>query len=149
MVQVEDDRLTLRIARPYAEAIGIAVFAFARLEWTAVQCCQALEPGSIEALSDRTAGRVADTLKHLARSLPESPRRARLLEQADAFQAYTRTRNNLLHARPGTDAAGDACLYRDGDAWTLSELHAVANAFVACGTRLEALLAELPLIQPD
>lgn len=133
---MKDDRLRIEVDPDYASALGLAVYAFASLEWNAVQCCERIEPGSIDALSDRTAGRVADTLRHLAGQLPPSRASERLEIAAADFQALVRSRNNLLHAKPGTNTNGDHRLFRDGDQWTPEELAAVADAFTSCGMRL-------------
>ena len=133
---MKDDRLKIEVDPAYASALGLAVYAFAALEWNAVRCCERIEPGSIDTLSDRTAGRVADTLRHLAGQLPPSPARDRLNSAAADFQALVRSRNNLLHARPGTNTNGEHCLFREGDQWTPDELAAVADAFTSCSMRL-------------
>ena len=137
---MKDDRFRIAVDPGYTSALGLAVYAFASLEWNAVQCCERIAPGSIEALSERTAGRVADTLRHLAKSLPPSDGQEALEQAAADFQAYSRTRNNLLHAKPGTNGAGEARLFRDGDQWTLEEIESVADAFTRCGMRLAAWL---------
>jgi hypothetical protein len=126
----------------YTSALGKAVFEFARLEWLAVQCCDRIRAGSIEELSERTAGRVADTLLHLARQLDPSPAAAALQEAALDFNAYVGTRNNLLHAKPGFNADGEERLFRDGDQWTIAELDAVSLAFHRCAARLESWLRD-------
>jgi hypothetical protein len=129
--------------REYTSALGIAVFEFARLEWLAVQCCDRIRDGSIEELSERTAGRVADTLLHLARELPPSPAAGELQEAALEFRAYVGTRNNLLHAKPGFNAEGQERLFRDGDEWTIAELNAVSASFQRCGVRLQGWLEDV------
>lgn len=133
---MKDDRLKIQVDPAYASALGLAVYAFAALEWNAVRCCERIEPGSIDTLNNRTAGRVADTLRHLAGQLPPSPTRDRLDSTAADFQALVRSRNNLLHAKPGTNAHGEHRLFRDGDQWTQDELAAVADAFTSCSMRL-------------
>ncbi|MDQ3140056.1 MAG: hypothetical protein M3Q15_04965, partial [Pseudomonadota bacterium] len=133
---MKDDRFRIRVDSDYASALGLAVYAFASLEWNAVQCCERIDPGHLEALSDRTAGRVADTLRTLVRAMPVSEGHAALDRAARDFQAFARTRNNLLHAKPGVDASGARRLFRDGDQWTLSEIETVADAFAECGARL-------------
>ena len=127
----------------YTSALGRAVFEFARLEWLAVQCCDTIKEGSVEELSERTAGRVADTLLHLARGLASSLAASELQEAAEDFRAYVGTRNNLLHAKPAFNAEGQERLFRDGDQWTLAELDAVRLAFEKCGTRLQSWLSEV------
>lgn len=118
----------------YAEALGQAVFAFARLEWTAVLACDRLKAGILAELDDRTAGRVADTLAALVRNQPAP------LAAAMRFQGLVRSRNNLLHARPGSDGTGRDRLFRDGDAWSIDEIHAIAQAFAACEAELVAAI---------
>jgi hypothetical protein len=121
----------------YTSALGCAVFAFARLEWLAVQCCEKIRAGSVEELSERTAGRVGDTLLHLARELPSTSDREELEAAAAEFRAYVGTRNNLLHAKPGYNDQGQERLFRAGDQWTIRELEAVAAAFHKCSLRLQ------------
>jgi hypothetical protein len=133
-------RTSMPVDPEYTAALGLAVYAFALLEWNAVWCCEKLKPGIIDDLDDRTAGRVADTLLSLVKHLPGSWDQSDLLAQATRFQALTRTRNNLLHARPGTSSDGNHRLFRDGDQWTLDEIKAVADAFCDCGMRLDAHL---------
>jgi hypothetical protein len=129
--------------RQYTSALGEAVFEFARLEWLAVQCCDRIRDGSIEELSERTAGRVADTLLHLARGLGASPASEELRQAASEFRAYVGTRNNLLHSKPGFNAEGQERLFRDGDRWTIAELNAVAAAFRKCGAGLQSCFDHL------
>ena len=130
----------LPVDADYTSALGVAVYAFASLEWDAIRCCERIRPGSIDELEDRTAGRVADTLLHLAKSLPECEGQRQLRQAAADFRAYVGTRNNLLHSKPGVDAEGRQRLFRDGDMWTLDELRSVAAAFVKCSGALRAWL---------
>lgn len=145
---MKDDRLGISVDPEYASALGLAVYAFASLEWIAVQCCERIRAGSIDALMDRTAGRVADTLGHLARSMPASAEQRELVRAAADFKAYVGTRNNLLHAKPGVDPQGRPRLFRDGDQWTIDEIEAVADAFAACSRRLGQCLDEIPAGHP-
>ncbi len=103
-------------------------------------CCERMRPGSVESLSDRTAGRVADTLAHLAATLENPDQQAELMSAAADFQFLVGTRNNLVHAKPGTAADGAQALFRHGDQWTLAELESVADAFAACSLRLNSAL---------
>ena len=138
---MKDDRFKIAVDADYVSALGLAVYAFATLEWRAIQCCERIAPGSIDALDDRTAGHVADTLRRLvAEALPDSPEQQALEATARDFQAFTRTRNNLVHAKPGSTGDGSQRLFRDGDPWTIEEMNAVADAFTACALRLETFL---------
>jgi len=137
---VKNDRLKILVEPAYASALGLAVYAFAGAEWNAIRCCERIRPGSVDALMDRTAGRVADTLASLAGTLSHAAGRQELEGAAADFRAYVSTRNNLLHAKPGVDAEGRDRLFRDGDQWTIGEMERVADAFSACSLRLAAWL---------
>ncbi|HEY0028533.1 MAG TPA: hypothetical protein VGC35_11740 [Allosphingosinicella sp.] len=140
---MKDERLRITVHVDYASALGLAVYCFASLEWNAVQCCEAMEPGSVEDLEERTAGRVADTLAHLAKRRPETAGKLALQAAASDFRFLVGTRNNLVHAKPGTARDGSAGLFRLGDHWALAELEGVADAFAACSARLEKALGGL------
>ena len=141
---VKDDRLRIDAEPAYTAALGLAVYAFATLEWQAIRWCERIRPGSFETLHDRTAGRVADMLKQLVSELPASEQQRALEGAAADFQAFTRTRNNLVHAKPGTGHDGRPRLFRDGDQWTIEEMEGVADAFAGCAVRLEQLLRADP-----
>lgn len=134
------ERLLVPVHPDYTSAIGLAVYCFARLEWNAVWCCERIKPGSVTELEDRTAGRVADTLLHLVEGLGGSAEEQDLKNAAADFRALVGTRNNLVHAKPGTSISGEQALYRHGDQWLLSELESVADAFAVCSTRLNNAL---------
>ena len=134
---MNDERLRIPVHPDYTSALGVAVYCFASLEWNAVWCCERIEPGSIESLEDRTAGRVADTLLHLVKGLKPSQEQLELEGAAADFRFLVGTRNNLVHAKPGTAPDGAHVLLRHGDQWTLAELMRVADAFAACSLRLD------------
>jgi hypothetical protein len=145
---MDDERLKVPIDRDYASALGLAVYCFASLEWSAVQCCERIEPGSIENLEERTAGRVADTLLHLIKRVAELGGKPALAEAAADFRFLVGTRNNLVHAKPGTSADGAPRLFRHGDQWTIAELEAVADAFAECCIKMVEALHGI-LARPD
>jgi hypothetical protein len=60
---------------------------------------------------------------------------------ARRFQSLVRSRNNLLHSKPGFAPDGSARLLRDGDAWSPAEIAAIAIAFDACAAEIERLTA--------
>lgn len=140
---MSEERLTIPLHPHYAAALGLAVYCFADLEWNAVSCCDRIEPGSIENLEERTAGRVADTLLHLMKKLPNSDQRTELESAAADFRFLVGTRNNLVHAKPATAPGGARGLARHGDYWTIAELKGVADAFAACSRRLNEALHKL------
>ncbi len=137
---MKNARLSIAVKADYASALGLAVYCFASLEWNAVWCCERMLPGSIENLAERTAGRVADTLLHLVGQIEGSSERSDLEGAAGDFRFLVGTRNNLVHAKPGTAPDGDQGLFRHGDQWTLAELESVADAFATCSTRLNGAL---------
>ena len=120
-------------------ALGRAVYAFAALEATALRACEALAPGGVAALEERTAGRVADQLLWAAKHA--RPDDEALRTAARRFQTLVRSRNNLLHSKPGLAVDGAARLLRDGDAWSPAEIAAIGVAFDACAAEIERLMA--------
>ncbi len=134
---MNEERLRIAVHPNYTSALGLAVYCFASLEWNAVQCCERIERGSVDSLEDRTAGRVADTLLHLVKGLEPSEELLELERAAADFRFLVGTRNNLVHAKPGTAPDGAHVLLRHGDQWTLAELMSVADAFAACSFRLD------------
>jgi hypothetical protein len=142
-----DERFGISVHPDYTSALGLAVYCFASLEWNAVRCCERLEPGSIDGLEERTAGRVADTLLHLVKRLAVSEQQTALQGAAADFRFLVGTRNNLVHARPGTTPDGMHGLFRHGDHWTIAELQGVADAFAACSLRFDTALRS-ELLQP-
>lgn len=143
------ERLSIQVHPNYTSALGLAVYCFASLEWNAVWCCEKIQPGSIDTLEDRTAGRVADTLVHLVKRLGSSEQQRELAGAAADFRFLVGTRNNLVYAKPGTGADGTQALFRHGDQWTLAELQGVADAFAACSARLDRALHGVLSADPD
>ena len=134
-----DERKRLVVEADYAAALGIALFAFATLELEATWCCEQMQVGSLDALEERTAGRVADTLVHLVRALPPSADRDRLLKSSQRFQSLVEVRNALFHARP-MGLGETNVLSRNGDPWTVAEITHAADQFARCAESLNASL---------
>ncbi len=131
-----DDQARTSLNPDYAAAIGLAIYCFATLEWTAVSICERIKPGSIDDLEDRTAGRVSDTLLHLVKTLERSAEQRDMQSAAENFKFLVGTRNNLVHAKPGVATDGEQRLFRHGDQWTMEELEGVASAFARCSDQL-------------
>jgi hypothetical protein len=136
---VKDDRLRVPVDPSYVSAIGLATYAFARLEWDAVWCCERMAPDTINLLADRTAGGVAKKLVELA-TLRSETVTDDLLPAAREFERLVLARNAPMHAKPGTDKDGGQRLFRDGQSWTIETINDAADAFTACSIRLNDLL---------
>ena len=76
--------------------------------------------------------------KLLSLTLREDSPLAARIASARRFQALVRSRNNLLHSKPGIGTDGNACLMHDGDAWSIHEIEAIGQAFEECAAALDA-----------
>jgi len=84
----------------YAQALGQATYAFALLEWHAIRCCEALDPGYEGRMDHTTAGEVGENLEDLAHKVGDPHVRNELTGAAGEFRRLVRVRNALAHARP-------------------------------------------------
>lgn len=128
------------VGEAYLNALGRAVFAFARLEARAVETCERIDPGSMRSLAGRTAGNVADRLCNLAETMEPSRDTSELLATARTFSRLVRLRNAIVHAKPGRDEEGGAILVHEGDPWMRAEFDEASRQFDDCAARLAALL---------
>jgi len=137
-----DERLLIPIDAPYLHALGLAMVAFARLEWDASYCCERLQPGYIATIEPqrKTAGRIARDLVDLVAALPDPALQAVMTGPAGEFKVLVEDRNGLLHGNPGTAPSGDQRLFRGGQEWTISAVNELADSFVRTGGKLNALL---------
>lgn len=117
------DRLLIPVDAPYSNSLGIALIAFARLEWMAVYVVQKIgekghnpktSPTYVNTVSKKTAGQIADDLVNGANGLTDPQLRTQVKLRADDFKALTRRRNDLMHANPGTSRNGEQRLFRNG-----------------------------------
>jgi hypothetical protein len=136
---MKDDCLRISVEPDYLSALGMAVFAFVRLEWAAV-CCERIKPNSVNTPALRFTANVAQVLIDLAATLPPSPGQTELSTAAAEFKDLVSMRNRLLHTQPGTDGNGAQRLSRDGQPWTIDMMNDAADAFTACNDRLVNLL---------
>lgn len=134
-----DDRLRIPQDEEYFHAIGLAVVAFARLEWSAIWCCERLEPRYLRRLRKKTANRIGEDLKKNFARVADGDLRARFLPLADEFLAIVEKRNGLFHGRPGTTPEGHQRLFRHGTIWTVEAV----NKFADRCARLKSPLVEL------
>ncbi len=133
-------RHRISVAPEYVVFLGQAAYIFATLEWNAVWCCERILPGYIRALSERTAGRIAEKFVELASTLPAGPDKDECCLAAEEFKQLVKQRNALLHAKPGTAPGGEQRLFRRGGAWSVTMIEDVADEFAASSLRLNALL---------
>lgn len=139
---MDGDRLRISCNPDYVHSVGLTVFAFARLEWSVVWCCETIEPGCIHTLPEKTAGAVASKFEQLAPKAPDDPRKAELIKLAARFRALKDVRNGIQHAKPITDEDGAQRLYRGSAAWTIETLNRAADDFVECDIALNRLFHE-------
>lgn len=148
---MQDFRLRIPGDPEYFQALGLAVTAFARLEWSAVWCCEHLEPGYLTTIDEKwegerrvqrgkTAGAVAEDLKTLAARVLAVEIRGRLVPLANEFAALVKQRNGLLHGHPGTAPSGEQLMFRHGSAWTVKAVNTFADRCVAADLPLNELL---------
>jgi hypothetical protein len=139
------DRDRVPLEADYALALGRAVFIFAKLEWSAINCCERIVPNSFHALPfrEKTGRKLAKKLINLAAALPPSLRKELYIAAAE-FDRLRKERNKLLHVQPGSAADGAQRLIRDGVPWEVPTIDAVADAFTVCNDRLVALREKLP-----
>lgn len=128
-----DDRLRVSVAADYVVALGRATYVFATLEWDAVWCCERLKPGFIDKLKKETAGDIANALtKYVSQVHDESLKQA-CIGPAKKFKQLVCTRNELVHAKPGTSSDNAQCLFKkNGTAWTVETIDEAADEFAAC-----------------
>jgi hypothetical protein len=138
---MKDDRLRVQLESAYAEAIGRAVFIFARLEWDAVWICERLDPGYINNLRAKTAGGIAKDLTRLTIALPNGTTFA---PHCAEFKRLVGIRNKLLHGKPGTAVSGDQNLFDHGVPWTIEEINDAADEFSTAQIALNPLMHSLP-----
>ena len=128
---MKDDRLRIRIEPLFAQAIGVATYCFALLEWNAIWCCEKIQNGYISALGRKSAGNIADDLVERVNGHFDPRIATGLAAGASEFKRLTGRRNDLLHANPGTAKNGDQHLFRFGSEWTIQTVNEVADEFTA------------------
>ena len=126
---MKDDRLRISVDNEYVKDISLATFAFAQLEWNVVWCCERLKSGYIKNLGRKTAGDIAKDFLKFAKRNRDSKLRRELIESGNHFKLLVKSRNSLLHAKPGTDKDGGQRLFRNSVPWTAASLTAIADEF--------------------
>ena len=137
-----DDRLRVPQDPEYFNAVGLAVVAFARLEWNAVWCCHRLQPNYIQTIEParKTAGTIGNDLKSLFLRISDGSLRQKAVPFADEFKVLVTDRNALMHGNPGTAKNGDQRLFRNGDELSIRFVDDFSDRCVRAEGHLNALL---------
>lgn len=137
---MKDDRLQCPVEKEYVEALGLAAYTFARLEWQVVWCMEKIKPGSIQKVVDEeiTAGTIAKKFIDATRNMPKSKEREALKQLAKKFMELVQTRNQIMHGKPCTSPNGDQRL-SNNEIIEISTLECAADDFVECGDKLNDL----------
>lgn len=137
---MKDDRLRCPVEKSYVEALGLAAYTFARLEWQVVWCMEKIKPKSIQKVvgEEMTAGTIAKKFIDATRNMPKSKERETLKELAQKFMELVQVRNKIMHGKPCTSPAGEQRLSSNGII-EISALESAADDFVECSGKLNDL----------
>lgn len=134
------ERLEYRMEPGYAEALGIASYMFARLEWNVVWCCERIEKGSVSELQELTAGVIRKRFTKLVGTVNDPEIRDQLEKAAEAFSPLVDLRNDLIHGTPVTDPEYGQCLNGNTGSWSIERINNAADSFAACAMLFNGLL---------
>lgn len=143
---MSNDRLRVPQDQDYFETIGLAAVAFARLEWSAVWCCERISPGYINTIEPKkkTAGVIANDLRQLIGRVSNDQLRIKCTPFVEEFKSIVPDRNAILHGKPGTTSNEDQRLFRNGIEVSIEVINAFSDRCVLAAEPLNALLhAEL------
>ncbi|WP_318510328.1 hypothetical protein [Photobacterium leiognathi] len=137
---MKDDRLRCPVEKDYVQAIGLAAYTFARLEWQVVWCMEKIKPDSIHKVVDKemTAGTIAKKFIDVTRNMAKSNEREQLKELAIEFMALVQVRNNIMHGKPCTSPNNEQRL-SGKEIIEIEDLENAADSFVECSCKLNAL----------
>ena len=135
-----DQRLIYRMEDGYAEALGVAMYMFARLEWNVVWCCERLDKGSVSELQELTAGIIRKRLGKLITSVVEDGLREQLMKAAEVFNPLVDLRNDMIHGTPITDKQLGQCLKGKTGSWSIGRINQAADSFADCAILFNSLL---------
>lgn len=139
-VPVKNDRLQIPVDRAYAQAVGVTVICFARLQTVAISCCEALLLGYGQSAHLKSAGTVAADLVALSLVTSEKLLPSDFRTAAQEFMRLTLRRNALLHAAAAPAPYGEQRLFRSGAQWTVTIVNDLADEFVAAEKALRHCL---------
>jgi hypothetical protein len=140
---VSEERNRVVLASDYAAALGQALYCFAVCEWNAVYCIQKHKPGYVTGAFSSTQTTMAGTVAQKLLSISNDLKKKEWQDAAELFQdLVNKKRNPLVHAKPGTNSAGEQRLFYFGYEWTIERVHKVADEFASCGITLTRLFYE-------
>ncbi|MBY6062923.1 hypothetical protein [Pseudidiomarina sediminum] len=101
---MKDARLRCPVEKEYVEALGLAAYTFASLEWQVVWCMEMIKPESIHKVvgEEMTAGTIAKKFIDVTRNMPKSKERETLKALAQKFMELVQVRNKIMHGKPCT-----------------------------------------------
>lgn len=137
---MENDRFRIPVENEYLQALGLALYAFARLEWDAVWCCERMGTGYIHALNRKTGGDIAKDFLTRARRRHDVGERKKFIATGKWFLKLVETRNGIMHGNPASDADGTQRLFRKGAFWTIESLNKASDDFTACSILFNSYL---------
>ncbi|GAB3672242.1 hypothetical protein [Salinisphaera aquimarina] len=137
---MSDDRKRIPVDTEYVNALGLAVYTFARLEWQVAWCSEKIKPGALQKITSEelTAGKIAKHFANLVRNMPKSGARNELSELAKEFTYLVDQRNEIVHGKPCTAPDGKQRL-SSRSIIEISKLEHAADSFVRCGGKLNAM----------
>ncbi len=138
---MKGDRNRIPLSAKYRAALGQAVVCFARCEWAAAYCCEALQTGYIATIEPKRkmAGTIADDLVKLVSVIADANLRSKAEPLALAFQQLVKRRNRLLHGKPMTGPRKQQRLSDGTSSWSITNLNDVADEFAECGIEFNDL----------
>jgi hypothetical protein len=124
----------------YIEALGMATWSFASLEWQVVWCCEKIRPGSLSRIvgDEMTAGKIAKRFIDLTRNMRPSREREQLSTLGTTFAQLVEIRNAILHGKPCTGPNGESRLSSTG-VLEIPDLEDAADRFGVCSSELNQL----------
>lgn len=137
---MSDEGLSYRMENGYAEALGLAAYMFARLEWNVVYCCERMKEGSVSELKELTAGLVRKRFGKLILAVSDDDVRDQLIKAAEVFNPLVDLRNDLIHGTPVTHPEYGQCLKGKTGYWPITRINQAADAFAECAISFNGIL---------
>jgi hypothetical protein len=139
------------VAEPeYLEAIGKAVYVFARVEWNIIWIVAKLKPDYFNETRSPDQKLTSTITKDLWAALAaatslDTAMRARITSAVREFERLTKRRNHLVHAHPFTDAEGKQRLGKTEERhWSMEKIRTLIAELEASDRETGGLVHSLP-----